>query len=213
MLISILVSNVAEAYAADRLGSHRPRSLGKLTLNPLKHLDPFGSFILPLMLLFAGSPILFASGQGSGMHHSDFIRRRDFGFAALAPLVAKLLLMMIGMLIIRFAPTSSYLQIFALTFVWINFVFALIWMLPWPPFSLGRFIAGLLPKTIGDELLKIEPFGNYIFLGLILIGVLLPISPFSLWIQAFVPSLYSLLEVLGGQGAGEQLDIFFRSLL
>ena len=212
MIASILIGAIAQAYAADRLGSPRPRASGQLTLNPLRHLDPFGSVVLPLILLALGSPIAFAYGRHGGLYYQDFVRRLDFAFAALAPLVAKLVLLIAGIAGLRFAGADTLGEVFLLTFVWINFLFALIWMLPWPPFSLGRFIAGLLPKQWGLRLLQLEPYGGFLFIGLIILGLLTPISPFWIWIQAFFPSLFSMMDGLAGDGSAAKLVLFLNSL-
>jgi Zn-dependent protease len=176
VLLAITFHEVAHGWVARSFGDPTAYFAGRLTLNPLKHVDPIGTVVLPIVLLFLGGPIFgWAKPVPVAFGNLHNPRRDMILVAAAGP--GSNLLMALGWSLIA-ALQLSVLQIGGSAGQWIigvcqvgifvNVLLALFNMLPIPPLDGGRVLAGLLPPRYARILDRIEPFGILIVLVLLL---------------------------------------------
>src|SRR3989344_8216802 len=135
LIVSIVLHEVAHGHAADLLGDPTARLAGRLTLNPLKHLDPMGSVFIPLVLVFANSPIFF--GYAKPVPYNPYNLRGRFGepiVAAAGPLTNIALALAAGIIIRVAGPLgadASFIEVMSLA-VYVNLFLALFNLIPIP---------------------------------------------------------------------------------
>lgn len=178
VLFAITVHEAAHGYVARYLGDDTASQLGRVTLNPIPHIDPIGTLLMPLMLYFATSgAFLFGYAKPVPVRF-DRLRhpRRDMIWVALAG-PASNFLMAIGwavLLVGYFAAgvEETFLIKMAQGGVLVNLVMWAFNLFPLPPLDGGRVLAGLLPDGAAQRLLaRIEPFGFFIVMALVLAGI------------------------------------------
>jgi Zn-dependent protease len=173
VLLAITLHEAAHALVAHRLGDDTAQRLGRVTLNPLKHIDLFGTILLPALLLFLRSPFLFGYAKPVPVNFGALDHpRRDMVLVAVAGPATNLMLAVAAALSFHFLP---YLPWGAVAWVAqnlknalvINVVLAVFNMLPLPPLDGGRVAVGILPNFIALPLARLEPYGMVILLALI----------------------------------------------
>lgn len=151
LIFSVVLHEVAHGYMANYLGDPTARLQGRLTLNPLKHIDPFGSVILPLLLVLTHSPILLGYAKPVPYNPFNLQGRNAEAWVAFAGPGTNILLALIFALVIRVfsgALDETLLVAFALI-VFINMLLALFNLIPIPPLDGSKILTTLLPGNLG----------------------------------------------------------------
>jgi Zn-dependent protease len=177
LLFAITVHEAAHGYAARRLGDETAYRMGRLTLNPLRHIDPIGTLLMPAMLFFATSGA-FAFGYAKPVPvNFDRLRnpRRDMVLVALAGpasnFVQAILWTLFLVALLGFGVQERFFVEMAKSGMRWNLVMWAFNLFPLPPLDGGRVLAGLVPPRVATLLDRIEPFGFYIVMALVLAGV------------------------------------------
>ncbi len=178
VLFAITVHEVAHGWAAKRLGDPTADRLGRLTLNPIKHVDPMGTVVLPLLLLVLSSPFIFGWAKPVPVTWQNLRHpKRDMILVAAAGPGANLLMAAGWALVIKLAglfPESVALPLIYMgsAGILINAVLMILNMLPIPPLDGGRVLSGLLPGPLAWQLNRVEPYGLIILIVLLATGLL-----------------------------------------
>lgn len=189
VFLAVILHELAHGMVAYRLGDPTAKRAGRLTLNPLAHVDPMGTIVVPLLLIFLKAPFLF--GWARPVPISPFYLknpRKDMLWIALAGPVTNLLIAAVSaflfkyLLGLRFSPSGALtglglsvlvpLAVMAKNSTIINVVLAVFNALPLPPLDGGRILAGLLPRRQAETLSHIEPYGFLILILLMMSGLL-----------------------------------------
>jgi Zn-dependent protease len=175
LVLAITLHEAAHAYVAHHCGDNTAWERGRVTLNPLKHIDPFGTLLLPAILLISHSPFLFGYAKPVPVNFRALNHPRlDMVWVALAGPVTNIALALIaaaGFHLLGLAPQGSA-QWFADNLknaLVINVVLAVFNMLPIPPLDGGRVAVGLLPNALAIPLSRLEPWGMLIIIGFLIV--------------------------------------------
>ena len=197
VLFAITVHEAAQGYAARRLGDPTAWMLGRVTLNPVKHIDPIGTILMPLLLYFGTSgAFLFGYAKPVPVRF-DRLRhpKRDMIWVALAGPMANLVQALAwGALFVTLRGLQVEERFFidmAKAGVSVNLVMWAFNLFPLPPLDGGRILVGLLPWRAAHALSRVEPWGFFIVMGLVLAGVV-----GSLWLRPLMSLGYGLIDLL-----------------
>lgn len=179
LLFAITFHEAAHAYVARFLGDPTASQLGRVSLNPLRHIDPFGTVLLPGLLLLAHSPFLFGYAKPVPVNFRA-LRHPRMGMvlvAAAGPAmnISLAIIAALGFHLVGYLPqTAAQWTVLNLkNAVVINAILAVFNMFPLPPLDGGRIAVGLLPVALGRWLARLEPYGLMILIGLIIVLPLL----------------------------------------
>jgi Zn-dependent protease len=175
ILISIILHEIAHGLVAKRLGDDTASKAGRLTLNPIPHIDPFGSIILPLILVLSGSKYVFGWAKPVPVRFGNLRQpKRDMVAVALAGPGTNLILAVISTyLAFEFARMDmQVLKQMALVGLQVNVVLAVFNMVPILPLDGGRVLFGLLPMPVAQKFAHLERYGMLILVALLFSGVL-----------------------------------------
>ncbi len=179
VLFAITVHEVAHGWLADKLGDQTAKIMGRITLNPIKHIDLIGTVILPLILLFIGS-FIFGWAKPVPVTWQNLRNpRRDMALVALAGPTANLIMMILWsilakLVLITAAGTmgSHFLLSMCGAGILINIVLMVLNLFPLLPLDGGRILSAMLPVRWEKKYSRLEPFGLFILIALLATGVL-----------------------------------------
>lgn len=197
VLFAITVHEAAHGYAARYFGDNTAYMLGRVTLNPIKHIDPVGTILMPLLLYFATSgAFLFGYAKPVPVQFGRLCHpKRDMVWVALAGpasnfaqavLWAVLLVVLVGL-----GLQERFFIEMARAGVLVNLVMWAFNLFPLPPLDGGRILVGLLPWKQAQLVSRIEPWGFFIVMGLVIAGVV-----GSLWLRPLMSLGYSAINLL-----------------
>jgi len=197
VLFAITVHETAHGWMALQLGDKTAMMLGRLTLNPLKHIDPLGTILIPgLMYMMAG--FMFGWAKPVPITWQNLKQpKRDMVFVAVAGPASNLIMAMLWALAIRIGlalgDTGLALVFMGVAGIFINCILMALNLLPLPPLDGGRVMTGLLPGPLAYRFSRIEPYGFFILVGLMvtgLLGVILwPVIEFFIGLMAGISGL------------------------
>ncbi|MDP3899521.1 MAG: site-2 protease family protein [bacterium] len=173
LVLSAAFHEYMHAWMADRLGDHTARDLGRLTINPIAHLDWFGSIFLPFLLIISQVPFVFGYAKPVPFNPHN-LRDQRWGSAKVAaagPLANFLLALAFG-LTLRFMPSiDARLGTFLAYIVIINLVLMFFNLVPIPPLDGSKILASFLPYHLQQKLFRLEPYGMMLVILFILMGM------------------------------------------
>ena len=175
ILIAITFHEAAHAYAAWRLGDDTALRAGRVTFNPLKHVDAFGTIVVPALLLVAGSPFLFGWAKPVPVAFNRLTRpRRDMALVAVAGPLTNVMLAFASAMLLHLVwlapePTSRWLAQTLYQSLVLNLVLAISNLLPIPPLDGSRILLSVMPGVLARPYAKPERFGLLILLGLVFV--------------------------------------------
>ena len=180
VLFAITVHEVAHGWVAYQLGDPTAKMLGRLTLNPIKHIDPVGTLLVPGVLLLLGG-VVFGWAKPVPITMENLHQpRRDMAIVAAAGPIANLVMAMLWALLMKLGivfaddvgAMAQPLIFMGGAGITINIVLAVLNLLPLPPLDGGRVASGLLPGRVAVKFDRLEPYGFMIILTLLLTGIL-----------------------------------------
>ena len=171
---AVIIHEYAHGWIAWKLGDSTAKAAGRLTLNPLAHIDPIGTIFLPLILLITNSPVVFGWAKPVPVAFRNLDNpKKDMVWVAIAGPTANVLFAIFLSFILKLSVGASPLFLAVLTSgILINLVLAIFNMLPIPPLDGSRVTMGLLPIDLARRYAKLEPYGFIIIFGLLYLGVI-----------------------------------------
>lgn len=196
VLLAITVHEAAHGYAARHFGDNTAYALGRITLNPLKHIDPIGTIAMPLLLLFAGSPFLFGYAKPVPVQFGNLRNpKRDMIWVALAGPASNLAMALMWGIIFYMLQgvdvNEPFFNKMAQGGILVNAVMFAFNLFPLPPLDGGRILVGLLPYKYAELVSRVEPWGFFIVLGLVIAGIIN-----TIWMTPMMNVTYGLLELV-----------------
>ena len=178
VLFAITLHEAAHAYAAKFFGDTTAYSMGRMSLNPLKHIDPFGTILIPILLYFATSgAFLFGYAKPVPINFGHLRKpKRDMAWVSLAGPAANFFMALLWMLAIYALALGGvqeeFFTLMARAGVLTNLVMFAFNLFPIPPLDGGRILTSLLPNKYAYKFAQIEPYGFFIVMALVLLKVI-----------------------------------------
>jgi Zn-dependent protease len=175
LVIAITFHEAAHGFVAHHFGDNTAWDQGRVSFNPLKHIDPFGTLLLPAVLLLSHAPFLFGYAKPVPVNFRALRHPRiDMVWVALAGPATNIALALIAAMafhLLPFAPDNSaqWIADNLKNALVINVVLAVFNMLPIPPLDGGRVAVGLLPNVLAVPLSRLEPYGMLILIGFLIL--------------------------------------------
>lgn len=198
VLFAITVHEVAHGWVALKRGDRTAQMMGRLTLNPLKHIDPLGTVVLPILLLYVGG-FIFGWAKPVPVTYQNLHKpKTDMAWVALAGPMSNFVMAVIWALISKLGlflyqsgiSVGEPMMLMGTAGMVINAMLMMLNLLPLPPLDGGRVLLSVLPGPISWQLSRLEPYGFFILIGLLALGVL------TLILSPLVNGLLSLLVTM-----------------
>lgn len=191
LIFSAIIHEYMHGWAAFRLGDSTAKDEGRLTLNPIPHIDPIGSIFLPLILVVSGASFVF--GWAKPVPYNPYnLRDQKYGGAkvAIAGPLANLAVALSFGLLLRFMPFISpeMIMLFQII-IFINILLMVFNLVPIPPLDGSKVIMPFLPVSVQEKFMAIEPYGMFLVFGFIWLGF-----------GAIIPLIYFLFKIITGLG-------------
>ncbi|HAJ56212.1 MAG TPA: site-2 protease family protein [Candidatus Omnitrophica bacterium] len=170
---AVVIHEFAHAFVAYRRGDTTAQRMGRLTLNPLAHIDPFGTIFLPLMLIAMRSPVLFGWAKPVPINFASLKNpKKDMIWVGIAGPLANLLFAAAASILLKlgakdFGIAGALLQYSII----VNSVLAVFNLIPIPPLDGSRVLMGLLPAPLAMQMARLEPYGFIILFALLYMGL------------------------------------------
>lgn len=169
LVFSAILHEIAHGYVADKLGDPTARLAGRLTLNPIPHIDPLMSIIVPSLLILTGSPIVFGAAKPVPVNPLMLKDgRKDLALVALAGPLTNILLALLGAIVLRTFSVDPLITSFFTLVVFYNLALGFLNLIPIPPLDGSKFFSILLPDRIAHQYFALAPFGIFILFFLLL---------------------------------------------
>jgi len=189
--LSVIIHEVSHGFIANKLGDPTAKLSGRLTLNPISHIDPIGSILIPALLFFSGTRFLFGWAKPVPINPINFTNpKKDMLKVAVAGPISNLVVGFIAFVIWRLVPETLVISSVMVNTFSLNITLAIFNMIPVFPLDGSKVLAGLLPYNLEYKYRQYEKYGTFILLFIIFTGLTDVIFRF------FVPiilGIYSLL--------------------
>lgn len=205
LIFAITIHEVAHGWVASRLGDKTALMMGRITLNPIKHIDPVGTILVPGLLMYMGG-IIFGWAKPVPVNYRNLKQpRRDMALVAIAGPISNLIMALMWGGILKFSLYILGLQLgniqwlvyMAFFGIWINLILMVLNFLPIPPLDGSRVVSSFLPSNLSYYYDQVEQFGFIILVALIYTGILGRILiPPVLYMKDQIISLYFIPQAL-----------------
>jgi len=206
LILAITLHEAGHAYAAKRLGDPTADNQGRVSLNPIKHIDPIGTIALPALLFFLKAPFLFGYARPVPVSYNRLNKLpRDIALVALAGPFANVILIILSALAFNLgamlpnAWQEPFAQMMVISII-INTVLAVFNMLPIPPLDGSKVLMTISPAPIARAIHSLERYGLFLVLGILMLMPFLSeqlgYNPLSLFFDAIIKNVFALVEPL-----------------
>lgn len=177
IVFAITLHEAAHAYAAKYFGDTTAYAQGRMSMNPIKHIDPIGTLLIPIVLYFVGSPFLFGYAKPVPVNFGNLRNpKKQMAFVALAGPMANLVMalgwLLLAIFLRAFGMSEEFFMRMAQAGVLTNLVIFAFNLFPVPPLDGGRIMTSLLPHRYAYKFAQLEPYGFFIVLGLAVLNML-----------------------------------------